>query len=74
MAEILVSVNDANNLVPITNATFSSNWWNDGGGNYRVELAPNQAFWCDSPNHRVQHANSDSYSRMLISLVKDTWP
>ena len=69
-----VSVNDANNLAPVTNAFFSVGYFNNGDGNYYVYVNQNQTFWVDSDQYKAQYANSDGYQYMQISLTRDAWP
>ncbi len=71
---IWISLNDTSNLAPVTDAFFSVTYHNEGSGNYYVYVDPNQEFWVDSPEYKVQYANSDSYTYMQISLTKDIWP
>lgn len=69
-----ISVNDTNSHAPVTDAFFSESYFNSGNGNYYLYISQNQVFWVDSPEYRVQYANSDGYSQMQVSLTRDVWP
>ena len=71
---MLVSVNDSANQAPVTNATFSHDWHNQGSGNYEVRVPQNTYFWTDSPSHKVQYTHSGTLQHVQVTLVKDVWP
>jgi hypothetical protein len=69
-----ILVTNSKTAAPVTNAYFSANWAPLGSNEYRVDVGPNQLFWCDADGYQQEYADSDDYTSMVISLDEAIWP
>lgn len=60
--------------VPITNARFNYNFYNDGNGWYWVYIGWNQSFICSASGFNSLWGSTDSYSYIVLWLTVYTPP